>query len=292
MKKVICSFANSRYVSALDRLQHQINRIKFFDHSFLYSESDLSDDFRLTNKHYLKENSRGFGYWIWKPYIILDTLSKMNDGDCLLYIDAGCHINAKGTKRLSRYFDILESSESGIIGFQLGYHEFCAGFFRRHVSKSNYFKERNWTKGDLLDYFGVRDNLSIVDTPQVLSGIILIRKSKSTVEFVQNWAKVYKENFHLIDDSVSLSPNLDGFIENRHDQSVFSILCKQGDVSLFSTDEVEGEESIVRDFPILALRDIGGRMPYKSYLWLKITRVIKSPYLIICFFRHRKPKLL
>jgi len=33
-------------------------------------------------------------------------------------------------------------------------------------------------------------------------------------------------HLELVDDSPSVLPNADGFIENRHDQSVFSLLCK------------------------------------------------------------------
>ena len=34
-------------------------------------------------------NQRGYGFWLWKPFIIFETLKKLNDGDICLYCDAG-----------------------------------------------------------------------------------------------------------------------------------------------------------------------------------------------------------
>ena len=41
-------------------------------------------------------------------------------------------------------------------------------------------------------------------------------------------------NYHLIDDSPSIAPNLPEFIEHRHDQAIFSLLTKK--MELFSTE--------------------------------------------------------
>ena len=56
--------------------------------------------------------------------------------------------------------------------------------------------------------------------------------------------------------------NLNGFIENRHDQSIFSILCKKKGIKSLSAYECEwGEKNGARtwehnqDNPILAKRD-------------------------------------
>jgi hypothetical protein len=47
------------------------------------------------------------------------------------------------------------------------------------------------------------------------------------------WLDVFETRFDLIDDSPSKIKNFSEFVENRHDQSVFSILCKiNGIVSL------------------------------------------------------------
>ena len=56
---------------------------------------------------------RGFGYWIWKPQVILQSLRMMDKGDVLLYADAGCVLNNLGKKKFNEYIDILIDSDSG-----------------------------------------------------------------------------------------------------------------------------------------------------------------------------------
>jgi len=291
MKKVICSFANKQFSPALKRLEGQINKISFFDEYFLFNEHDLDNEFKNEYKDILIDGSRGYGYWVWKPYIILKTLEQLDEGDTLLYIDAGCHINYRGKKRFAKYYKLLNESRIGIIAFQLTLDQLAYSSIKKFITIKDYFLERNWTKGDLLDYFNVRENSDITDSPQILSGIILLRKSEETVSFISKWMKVYVDNFQLINDSLSNSNNLNGFLQNRHDQSVFSILCKLHHVDLLSTTEVEAEPAIINNHPILAIRDIGGRLPYKSFQFYRLTRIIKSPFLLIQWLLNPQPKI-
>lgn len=55
---------------------------------------------------------QGAGYWVWKPFIILKELEHLQDGDYLLYTDAGrppegfsaipCSRSSSGWKRRGR----------------------------------------------------------------------------------------------------------------------------------------------------------------------------------------------
>lgn len=290
MKKVICSFADSKFSKSIERLKLQIERIGIFDECLLFNERDLDDSFIKTYQSQLVAGSRGYGYWVWKPYIIKRILDSLNEGDSLLYIDAGCHINYKGVTRLNRYFELLDESKSGIIAFQLHRHLFKYTFYKKKIQISDYYLERNWTKGDILDYFNVRFSDDIINTPQILSGIIFIKKCNKSISLINDWMNVYEKNFSLIDDSASKSKNLSGFLKNRHDQSVFSILCKLYKIDKFTTDEIEAEPAIINNNPILAIRDIGDRFRYKSFSFYRFTRIIKSPWLYIGF--KKNPKLL
>ena len=39
------------------------------------------------------EEPRGGGYWVWKPLIVREALCGLEDGDVLLYCDAGCTLH-------------------------------------------------------------------------------------------------------------------------------------------------------------------------------------------------------
>jgi len=292
MKKVICSFASSNFQESLVRLHKEIKKIDFFDQSYLYNENNLDSIFRSKFEKYLKEDVRGYGYWIWKPYLINSVLSTLNDGDSLLYIDAGCHINKKGKKRLTKYFNLLDHSKSGILAFQLSYDMVSYSFFGKKVIIKNYFLERKWTKGDLLDFFKIRNQKSITETPQILSGAIFIKKNSVSREFLSEWMDVLHNHLELIDDSNSITDNDEEFIEHRHDQSVFSILCKLYKVDLLPTTEIEAEPAVVNNYPILAIRDIGGRMPYKSFSYFRLTRMLKAPYLLFERFTNKLSQII
>lgn len=89
------SFADSRMTDSLNRLCRQAEALEFFDETTSFTEHDLLPEFTSRMGKYLTPSCKGFGYWSWKPWIISHALQKMKDGDRLLYLDAGCHINPR-----------------------------------------------------------------------------------------------------------------------------------------------------------------------------------------------------
>lgn len=236
-----CSFGDSRYAASRERLQEQVEEFNLFDSIHLYNEYDLPTSFRDDFQEYLSADIRGFGYWVWKPFIILDTLAKMDDGDVLLYVDMGSHLNSQGKEKLLDYWKEVKENESGFLVSQL----------------EPVRKECFWTKGDLLDYFRIRGKEEMY-SPQYQSGVIFIRKEPKTVALVKAWLDMYYENFYLVDDTPSLSPNEGGFVENRHDQSVLSLLLKRHGTSVIPLEEVDRPSwnLFSRFYPVLIKRDL------------------------------------
>jgi hypothetical protein len=240
------SFADRRLRKSLKRIKWQAKEIAVFDKIYCWDERNLDRIFWEKWGNFCKTN-RGFGFYIFKPQMSLQVLEEMRDGNILLFCDAGCHIHKCGKRRLLQYCDILDQSESGILAF--GQNEI----------------EKIWTKGDLFDYFDVRSNLDITESTQHCGGIFLIKKCDKSVEFVKKWLTVY-DDVHLVDDSPSVSPNFEGFREHRHDQSVFSILCKINDVPFVAAYET------YPPYPIAAARD---KEYCKPPLWKRALGKIK-----------------
>lgn len=250
----LCSFADSRMFPTLERVRRQAEASLFFKKVFLYDEYLLDDLFRKKFSEQLIKGCRGFGYWVWKPYVILETLKKMPNGSVLLYMDAGCWINKKGNEIFELFVNRTSESPSGLLVSELSID--CL--------------EKYYTKGDLLDFFDVRDVKEIVESPQRAATAFFIRKDPINIEFVEKWLAVF-DHFNLIDDTPSVSSNLSGFIENRHDQSVFSIMSKIRDVEIFPyfllCESVEN--------PIWALRDKEMKLKYR-YSFRRFCRKIKK----------------
>ena len=264
-RKIFCTFADSRMKDSLSRIESQAKEMNFFDEIYIEDESGLDVDFREYFKKKLIKGSRGYGYWVWKPQIILQKLRGMNDGDSMLYIDAGCHLNKNGLDRLKYYFTQLDLSEPGLLVFQEGIKSSDL-----NLQTPNCI-DKYYSKGDIFDYFRVREREDIYNTGMIAGGIIFIRKGKKSEDIIKKWLDVFKNNFSLIDDSPSKSPNFEGFIENRHDQSVFSILCKLEKIPSISSGELWQQDWKKLDhYPIHAKRD-----KKLSLLW-KIHRKING----------------
>jgi len=265
MKNNFVAFADSKLFRTFKRLSKQAKSLKIFEGVYLFDESNLSIDFKEKFKDKLIAGSRGYGYWCWKPEVILMALNKMEEGDRLLYTDVGCHFNIEGKKRLIEYFNILDKEEKGIVCFQT-----------KQPNKENstliydgrpLFDHHNYQyiKGDLLDYFGVRDNDNYVKEDMIEATVILIKKCLPAYKIIKEWQKIIGERFDLVDDRPSVSLNLSGFIEHRHDQAIWSLLCLKYKIKTISSYEyfypiingkrVELDLEALKKYPIHAMRD-------------------------------------
>ena len=90
MSKIFISYANFIYEKSLKRIAKQARSSHLFDHVDIYTPSDLPLPILSSP---LMMYHRGGGYWVWKPWIIYNTLCNCNDGDIIYYVDAGCSLN-------------------------------------------------------------------------------------------------------------------------------------------------------------------------------------------------------
>jgi hypothetical protein len=60
------------YYDAVNRLINQVKILNIFDKIIGYTDNDLKNDVEFWTKHsnFIENNKRGYGYWLWKPYII------------------------------------------------------------------------------------------------------------------------------------------------------------------------------------------------------------------------------
>lgn len=239
----LCSFADSRFRKTLDRLREQANSMKIFKDIYLYNEFNFDDSIKVKFGEILNKDVRGFGFWLWKPYFILRSLGNLQDNDILLYLDAGCHLNSKGYYRFLKYLDIVNKSDSGIL---------------LTTFEGSGCLTRKWTKGDLLDFYNVKHDKSIVDAPQRQATILFVRKCDKSLKIIKDWLGVYDSNISLVDDSPSTSGDLEGFIENRYDQSILSILSLLNNCATISVRETQNKSwFFMNSFPIWVRRDKG-----------------------------------
>ncbi|MDR1881947.1 MAG: hypothetical protein LBR26_04100 [Prevotella sp.] len=249
MKRAVCTFGSHYLTKGFPRFRKMAESMDIFDDIYTVCEKDLDKDFYKQWGRYLIPYSRGFGYWCWKPYFILGILEGMQDGDMLLYSDIGCYFNPKGRERLLEYYDMAEKAPTGILGVK-SRETSCNG-----MPETLYY-EYEWTKGDVFAYYNVYEDKAYTHTPQFESGIIFFKKSPPVIQFVKDWYRAYLDDYSLATDSPSRVSNLPGFKENRHDQSIYSILGKKYGIAEFSTNEIfQRDWSLLDNYPIQARRD-------------------------------------
>jgi len=211
------------YFEAVSRIVSQAKKLGIFDKIIGYTTIYLVNDKKFWNAHgdFIKNNPRGFGYWIWKPYLIKKTLELLDTGDILVYLDCGCEIDYRNKKQILELLEIVKKDK--LIGSMAG-------------GRNSFLPEKDWTK---MDTFIALDALDpkYTDTGQRQGGALIILKCNETVKLVDEWYKYMSyNNYHLIDDSPSKAKNFDSFKENRHDQPIFSILTKK--YNLFSSHSI------------------------------------------------------
>lgn len=238
MKIHFITFANTESNFSQDRIIYEAKRMNIFDNITFYTEKDFDEEFINRCGKEFKDFRRGYGYWSWKPYIIKKELEKLNDGDVVVYADSGCMFVRKNKETLKEWINIAANSESGILSP-------CFGPYIEH----------DWTRGDLYDYINKtynKNNIDIFDNAiQCGCGVSLYTKNDKCVDFVNQWYDVMTNHFHLCTDEPSSLPNHPNFKENRHDQSVFSMLSK-----IYGIETIETSKGILdKDkSPIIAAR--------------------------------------
>lgn len=175
------------------------------DKVFEFDESHLSEEFKQKNQRILS-CKRGAGYWIWKPYIINRVLKELAYDDYLFYCDSGAFV----FRDIHSLLPLMETHETDMLVFEID------------------LIEKNWTKRDVFVELDC-DSREYTESKQRCATYFLVKKTKRTEGFVEEWLR-YAQKYELISDEDNIlhkQPNYEGFRENRHDQSIFSILSKK-----------------------------------------------------------------
>ena len=161
------------------------------------------DVFIKYHKDFIKNNKRGYGYWIWKHKVIIEKYNTMEMNDILVYSDSGNTINSLNIKMVN-YINTL-INKTGILLFPINH------------------KEGDWSKMDVIKTIVKEDINNVINNYQTMGGLMMFRKCTNTTMYLQEVAK-YSIQYNLINDSISKLPNIKNFKEHRYDQSIFSLV--------------------------------------------------------------------
>ena len=208
---ITCITYGDRKYEKAGRLNLESAMLHGADKVIQYGPRDLPLSFKLKNWRVYYGRSgwrmrwRGAGFWIWKSYIIKETLKELNEGDYLFYSDAGSvYVND-----LEPILETFDNEKLDVMVFTL-----------LHI-------EKEYTKRDafiLLD----ADSAEFVESKQRIGGYIIVKKSKAAESFIDEWHEACRD-YRIITDSINRmgTTNYPGVIATRHDQSSLSLMAKK-----------------------------------------------------------------
>ena len=205
MKLITFAAGNEKYFEMAKNLKNSAPEYE----TTIYTESFLmqQEDFWTKHKEFITNNQRGYGYWLWKPFLIQQVMKTMQNDEILFYCDSDFILKKDKT--------FLEKLKKDVKNNKI-------------ISSSTKEKEKSWNKTDTINRLGVTINEEDI---QVQAGTLLIYVCEETRKFIDEWYSICCEkDYHYIDNSVSITPNHVSFKEHRHDQSIFSLLLKKHNI--------------------------------------------------------------
>jgi len=200
MEKIkILTFAKGNFKKAQNKLIKHLKKLGF-DNIVNLDENNLPESFKNEYREILK-STKGFGYCIWKPYLILSELHKLKDDEILIYIDS--------TDCPSKIF-----------------FEIVINYFEKNnlLLLNRGYLNGEWTKRDTFILMDC-DEKKYHEHVQLEAGIIALNKTESNIKLIEEWFS-YTKNINILTETPNIcgKENLINFKEHRYDQSILTNL--------------------------------------------------------------------
>jgi hypothetical protein len=239
------------YGSALKRLKKEIKRLDPDAQVWLFDEHRVSQEIGGLDQSFsdfARDNPRGYGLWVWKPWAVLEVMKSVQQGDIVFYLDAGCTVHTSAKSKLRYQWYINHIREHGNILFELNDSEFY------------------WTKRETIEHFNLTE--SELTSGQLVATIQGYLVNETQLMFVKDWLGACTlDSGRLLKDVGVLDIEDERFIEHRHDQSILSCLAKSKRITTL-LDESFHHPKWNHDgdgFPFWATRKISGLPRWLGY---------------------------
>lgn len=203
MKTLVISYATVGYTQYQARLSRML-QTQGIPH--MQYNPDIISGFCAKHSDIIN-NRRGAGYWLWKPYIIINTMLMYPD-TTVVYLDASTTFTGNLKEFLS------DKPED---------------FYTVQTS----FPNSVYTKRDCFVYMDC-DSEQYWNARQVWAGVVIARYGSKYI--MDEWLQ-YGCDRRIITDEPNVCglPNLPDFTDHRHDQSILSNLVVKHGLSTLNT---------------------------------------------------------
>lgn len=206
----LVSFANDKFKEK-QKFLHRIHQENFWHHSYTREMLETTE-FYKENQSILDEEV-GAGWWVWKPYIILDTLKNANDGDLIVYSDCG-----------DMFSPGLQPYAEGMISED----DICLLLFGGN-------KNKTYTKRDCFILMDC-DEEDYWESNQLEAGFMIWKVCDESKRVVEEWLNYCLDPRIIKNDASVLGEEFVEFKEHRNDQSVLTNIAVREGLTVAGVD--------------------------------------------------------
>ena len=249
------------FEEAAFRVRDSLARSGVVDKVVAVTTKDLSTVCPETSVLYrdlMNTDTRGFGYMCWKAEIVNAAMEGLwGDFEGVIWVDAGCEISVNPISRIRFNRFKTFARKHGVSCFALDTLEI------------------EYSKRDIFEHFPEIDPFNAGRQIQTTWFFLYGEKGK---EISREWLSTVLVGTHMLTLEPSSLPEYQGFVENRYDQSTFSLVCKKNRIPTMSYVPTSGDRTFLSKLngllhPIWTSRNRGGasvKMKFHEMLELPV----------------------
>lgn len=188
------------------RIVNEAKSFDMFDFIRIMTEHDIPE-FIQKHKSFIDAAPKGYGLYIWKPKVILDTLEQMDDGDVLLYCDSGMKLNINGLPRFREYIERINQSDCHLLVFSTN-DSYVPQRFVKQDAIIPYFPEFNDTERFRHYYY---------------AGVMLLKKTDKTISLIRDYLELCEKEWLLTNLESGAYARVPNFQGQDTDNGLFNL---------------------------------------------------------------------
>lgn len=253
---IFITYGDANFTESKKRIVEEAYAVGIFDKVIAYSPKDVSERVKHSC---LMTTKRGGGLWVWKPDVLLQTMNNANDGDKIFYCDAGCTL--RKSSEWKRYLQVLDTYS----------------IYAMKIHQKTY----KWTRKEVCDYFSTNPN-GWLNEWQCCATVVVVVDALTRM-FVEEWLAIMIEHPEFVQDVPISKKHLQnkGFIENRHDQAIYSALIYKyrntGRIK-FAWEHIEEYDLLIPQSIVASRLGDGKRLTLGEKIYGTLKWVIKHIY--------------
>jgi len=206
----LVSYADENFAEQ-QKFLHQTHKQGFIHHPYTRKQLETTQFYKDNKK--ILDSPTGAGWWIWKPYYILETLKSANTGDYIIYCDCG---------------DMFSPGLPDFVEETLDEEDLSLLLLGNNINGQ-------YTKRDCFIKMGCDDS-DYHESNQLEAGFMIWRVREDSIKIVEEWLQ-YCTDIDVINNAPStLAEELNTFKEHRNDQSVLTNLAIRDGLSVGGQD--------------------------------------------------------